>query len=148
MGEKIRFEWKVWDSDGEVIRIRIDFDGDGELDWESWEKDKNSADFIYEKAGDYKARFRVIDNDDKEFVLDVDVKIEDKDANIGDEEKEGDDDEGFPGFEAILLILVAALSGFMGRCKKSRLERTSEKENYKKGKCNKGKPNWKCSNEK
>ncbi len=66
------------------------------------------------------------------------MKIEEENANVEDEEKEGDDDEGFSGFKAILLILVASLSGFMGRCKKSGLESSSEKENYKKEKCNKG----------
>jgi len=62
VGYPVYFDGEAFssDSDGTIVKYELDFDGDGEYDWESAHVGTNS--YVYDTAGEYTPKLRVTDN--------------------------------------------------------------------------------------
>jgi len=68
MDEELQFSGSGTDKDGEIALFEWDFDGDGTYDWS--DHDSGETTYSYAEPGNYKAKFRVTDDDD---VVDTDT---------------------------------------------------------------------------
>ncbi|MCK4364588.1 MAG: glycosyltransferase family 39 protein [Thermoplasmatales archaeon] len=70
VNEKVFFNATGFDPDGEIIKYRWDFDGDGRFDWES--NTSSQTTHYFSKGGCYKSYLEVTDNNNTK---DIDMKI-------------------------------------------------------------------------
>ncbi|MCK4615108.1 MAG: hypothetical protein KAU14_09925, partial [Thermoplasmata archaeon] len=96
----MEFDVKVGDIDGVVVKNEWDFDGDGNIDWNS--TSTQNASFAYPSPREYTAALHVTDDTGETSTFEFQVKVEEKDTSEKDSP-----------FALVLSIMVIVLLGLI-----------------------------------